>query len=258
MRYSGTKKRRSRGRTAETAVMRSSARSLKDFQLSRAKVMSMRCSGGEGYRFTILQSGRGCLDLETFPQERTVHRPPFVQEWASPIHPPRRAPPCSSFSSPASPAEANPSRSDSSKTAAATAWTTSPRRFLLPVAHRLGSLGEERAAVAIDGRSIATMKEVSESLAKLREEGFDVRVLFLTASTDELIKRFSETRRRHPFSIRAEHRRGRRSRFAKRWNWRPSFFSRWPNTASSWTRRGSSPRSFAAGCSSSRESRAPA
>lgn len=80
-----------------------------------------------------------------------------------------------------------------------------PAEFLLPVAHRLGSLGEERAAIAIDGRSIATMKEVSESLAKLREEGFDVRVLFLTASTDELIKRFSETRRRHPFSIRAEH-----------------------------------------------------
>lgn len=80
-----------------------------------------------------------------------------------------------------------------------------PTEFLLPVARRLSASGEECAAVAIDGRSIATFEETVTALEKLRAEGFDVRVLFLTASIEALIKRFSETRRRHPFSIRAEH-----------------------------------------------------
>lgn len=80
-----------------------------------------------------------------------------------------------------------------------------PAEFLLPVARRLAISNETRAAVAIDGRSIATLEETVSALEVLRSEGFDVRVLFLTASIEALIQRFSETRRRHPFSIRAEH-----------------------------------------------------
>ena len=34
----------------------------------------------------------------------------------------------------------------------------------------------------------------------LRELGWNVRFLYLDAKTETLVKRFSETRRRHPFS----------------------------------------------------------
>jgi UPF0042 nucleotide-binding protein len=45
------------------------------------------------------------------------------------------------------------------------------------------------------------MAEVVTVLSGLREQGADVRVLFLTASDDTLVQRFSETRRRHPVSL---------------------------------------------------------
>jgi len=41
---------------------------------------------------------------------------------------------------------------------------------------------------------------VPRQITRFRAEGHDVRVLFLEAKTDTLIKRFSETRRRHPLS----------------------------------------------------------
>ncbi|WP_019375173.1 RNase adapter RapZ, partial [Melaminivora alkalimesophila] len=39
-----------------------------------------------------------------------------------------------------------------------------------------------------------------QQLARLRSQGVQVRALFLDASTDTLVRRFSETRRRHPLS----------------------------------------------------------
>jgi UPF0042 nucleotide-binding protein len=48
------------------------------------------------------------------------------------------------------------------------------------------------------------MSSVPAVLQGLRDAGHDVRVLFLTASTEALVQRFSETRRRHPLSQRAE------------------------------------------------------
>lgn len=81
-----------------------------------------------------------------------------------------------------------------------------PAEFLLPVAHNLAKRGTRMAAVAIDARSHATFEKTVETLSQLKTEGFDVRVLFLTASTPELIRRFSETRRRHPLSAQAEER----------------------------------------------------
>jgi UPF0042 nucleotide-binding protein len=57
-----------------------------------------------------------------------------------------------------------------------------------------------RVAVSIDARSGDTLGQLPQQVAELKSRGIDVRVLFLDAKTDTLIKRFSETRRRHPLS----------------------------------------------------------
>ena len=79
-----------------------------------------------------------------------------------------------------------------------------PASFLLPVAKDLEEHGVKQAAVAIDARSQSNFEHSVEALRQLEHAGFDVRVLFLTASTPELVQRFSETRRRHPLSAQAE------------------------------------------------------
>ncbi len=55
-----------------------------------------------------------------------------------------------------------------------------------------------RIAVGVDVRTSLPEKEFSRSLENLRKEGFRFRVLFLDADTQTLMRRFSETRRRHP------------------------------------------------------------
>ena len=58
----------------------------------------------------------------------------------------------------------------------------------------------QRVAVAMDVRSATALPLVPPLLTRLREEGMQVRSLFLDASTGTLVRRFSETRRRHPLS----------------------------------------------------------
>lgn len=77
-----------------------------------------------------------------------------------------------------------------------------PAHFLVPVLRDLHAGGTNMAAVAIDARSHATFEGIRNGIETLRAEGHDVRVLFLTASTAELVQRFSETRRRHPLTTR--------------------------------------------------------
>ncbi len=60
-----------------------------------------------------------------------------------------------------------------------------------------------RAAVAMDVRSATALPLVPRQLEQLRAAGVAVRSLFLDASTDTLVRRFSETRRRHPLSSKA-------------------------------------------------------
>jgi UPF0042 nucleotide-binding protein len=64
----------------------------------------------------------------------------------------------------------------------------------------LAAEGYSNVAVSIDIRSGATLCKFQEYLAAVRDRGVDVRVLFLEAKTETLVKRFSETRRRHPLS----------------------------------------------------------
>jgi UPF0042 nucleotide-binding protein len=60
----------------------------------------------------------------------------------------------------------------------------------------------ESVAVAMDIRSASSLTGLPADIWILKEEGHDVKVLFLTAKTESLITRFSETRRSHPLSHR--------------------------------------------------------
>ncbi|MFZ4623593.1 MAG: RNase adapter RapZ [Rhodoferax sp.] len=57
-----------------------------------------------------------------------------------------------------------------------------------------------RLAIAMDVRSASALPLVPEQLRQLRAQNMQVDSIFLDASTDTLIRRFSETRRRHPLS----------------------------------------------------------
>lgn len=57
-----------------------------------------------------------------------------------------------------------------------------------------------KVALGLDVRSGQTFREAEEILDKLRENGFVYEVLFLDASERVLLKRYKESRRRHPLS----------------------------------------------------------
>ena len=55
-------------------------------------------------------------------------------------------------------------------------------------------------AIAVDVRSASSLPLVPKQLQMLKDQGLRVDSIFLDATTDTLIRRFSETRRRHPLS----------------------------------------------------------
>ncbi|MBS0339276.1 MAG: RNase adapter RapZ [Proteobacteria bacterium] len=57
-----------------------------------------------------------------------------------------------------------------------------------------------RVAIAMDVRSGVSFPLIPQQLDALRQEGVQLRSLFLDSTTDALVRRFSETRRRHPLS----------------------------------------------------------
>ena len=60
--------------------------------------------------------------------------------------------------------------------------------------------GEPRVAIGADARSGESLARLPEIVAKERERGNDVRVIFLDANDESLARRFSETRRPHPLA----------------------------------------------------------
>jgi len=67
------------------------------------------------------------------------------------------------------------------------------------IAH-LRNAGHDRVAVGLDAKTAPGLGELPDALDALRDAGCSVRFLFLDTRTETLVKRFSETRRRHPFS----------------------------------------------------------
>jgi UPF0042 nucleotide-binding protein len=75
-----------------------------------------------------------------------------------------------------------------------------PARLLPQTVEFLAESGHSRAALSVELRSAEVLAQLPRQLGEFRALGHDVRVLFLEAKTDTLIKRFSETRRRHPLA----------------------------------------------------------
>jgi RNase adapter protein RapZ len=75
-----------------------------------------------------------------------------------------------------------------------------PARLLPQTVDFLAAAGHPRVALSVEVSDAEAVRELPQRLADFRAQGHDVRVLFLEAKTDTLIKRFSETRRRHPLS----------------------------------------------------------
>ena len=57
-----------------------------------------------------------------------------------------------------------------------------------------------RVAIAMDVRSATSLPIVPQQLKELRKQGAIVKPLFLDATTETLVRRYSETRRKHPLS----------------------------------------------------------
>ncbi len=59
---------------------------------------------------------------------------------------------------------------------------------------------DRRLGIAVDVRSAGSLPHLLPLLEQLHHEGVAVQVVFLDATTDALVRRFSETRRPHPLS----------------------------------------------------------
>ena len=62
----------------------------------------------------------------------------------------------------------------------------------------LGKTGQKQAALVIDAREGVFLSGFHQEMRELRAAGHSLEILFLDAPDDVLLRRFSETRRRHP------------------------------------------------------------
>ena len=62
----------------------------------------------------------------------------------------------------------------------------------------LGKTGQKQAALVIDAREGEFLSGFHQEMRELRAAGHSLEILFLDAPDDVLLRRFSETRRRHP------------------------------------------------------------
>ncbi len=75
-----------------------------------------------------------------------------------------------------------------------------PPELLLPFVQLEQQHRDQNVAIAMDVRSASSLPLVPAQLAHLRALDVNIRLLFLDATTDTLVHRYSETRRRHPLS----------------------------------------------------------
>lgn len=75
-----------------------------------------------------------------------------------------------------------------------------PARMLPQLTELLQADGHDKVAISIDARGREPLNTLHEQLQVLKDKGVDLRLLFLDTNTETLVKRFSETRRRHPLS----------------------------------------------------------
>jgi len=73
-----------------------------------------------------------------------------------------------------------------------------PAELIAPLADYAAARGETRVAISADARSRESLGRLPDIVEKERARGTDVRVIFLDAGDDSLVRRFSESRRPHP------------------------------------------------------------
>jgi UPF0042 nucleotide-binding protein len=74
-----------------------------------------------------------------------------------------------------------------------------PATLLPQISHHLEATNQNKVAISIDSRS-AALEALPNAIEILKNSGISVQVLFLESSVETLVKRFSETRRKHPLS----------------------------------------------------------
>ena len=75
-----------------------------------------------------------------------------------------------------------------------------PAQLIASLADYAVDRGEPKVAISADARSRESLAHLPEIVAKERSRGTDVRVIFLDASDESLVRRFAETRRPHPLA----------------------------------------------------------
>ncbi|MEW6131826.1 MAG: RNase adapter RapZ [Pseudomonadota bacterium] len=75
-----------------------------------------------------------------------------------------------------------------------------PLSLVEQVVLHLSRAGQKKIGIAVDARGGEDFAGFHALLDRLRDAGFDVRIIFLEAKTPTLVKRFSETRRKHPLT----------------------------------------------------------
>jgi RNase adapter protein RapZ len=74
-----------------------------------------------------------------------------------------------------------------------------PATLLPQISHHLDVTSQNKVAISIDSRS-AALEALPNAIEILKNSGILIKVLFLESSVETLVKRFSETRRKHPLS----------------------------------------------------------
>ena len=75
-----------------------------------------------------------------------------------------------------------------------------PSQMLQQLVDHVGQRGYDKVGAAVDIRGGDSIAMLPQQLAELRARGFELEFLFLDAKTDTLLKRYFETRRRHPLA----------------------------------------------------------
>jgi RNase adapter protein RapZ len=75
-----------------------------------------------------------------------------------------------------------------------------PLKLLPDLIGFLRTAGYARTALSVDARGGSPLAALPRQLERTTREGIEVKTLFLDAKSDTLIKRYSETRRRHPLA----------------------------------------------------------
>lgn len=75
-----------------------------------------------------------------------------------------------------------------------------PITLLTALIDQLDPDGNHKIAIAIDARRGASIQDLPDLINRAKGK-FEIHTIFLNASTEALVKRFSETRRRHPLSL---------------------------------------------------------